>query len=480
MFDSPVNRSLKWLKNQELASGGLRVHSGHHNAYPEVTGYAVLTLLDYGESEVASRLANWLLQMQRPDGSYADPDYGVAQVFDSGQVLRGLLAVAEQKPEALQAAKQIADYLCSQMLNNGLHGFAAAYSGTIPEPIQLYVLPPLFATSEALGEPRYCAAASACLQFYLGHAETLRVSQLTHFLAYQIEALISLGYPELAEPTLRTLQEGQFADGSVRAKEGVRWVCTPGLAQLAVCWYLLGQWRPADKAMAWLDAHQEPDGGFRGSYGKGATYFPDVELSWAAKYYLDAHRLRVLAAMERSATIFPDSVPTDDGRLHAIAAKVRPNDRVIEAGCGKGRFLSALKQICSPVDCHGVDISPVLLSFVPAGIVTKQGWLENIPYEANAFDVAFSVEAIEHALNQEAAVRELVRITKPGGWVIIIDKQHSHWGRLDCPSWERWPVAEHLNELLKRECDEVVCEAVSYDGLPADGLMMVWRGKKRN
>jgi hypothetical protein len=50
--------------------------------------------------------------------------------------------------------------------------------------------------------------------------------------------------------------------------------------------------------MKWLDEHQMPSGGFLGSYGPKATYFPNAEISWAAKFYLDASLLRSDAVVE--------------------------------------------------------------------------------------------------------------------------------------------------------------------------------------
>jgi SAM-dependent methyltransferase len=103
-----------------------------------------------------------------------------------------------------------------------------------------------------------------------------------------------------------------------------------------------------------------------------------------------------------------------------------------------------------------------------------------VPLVSETFDLVFSVEAIEHALNLSAAVEELVRLARPGGWVLIIGKQQEHVGRFECPPWEFWPTVTRVTELLQRSCDHVSAEAVSYDGRPADGLMVAWKGQKRS
>ncbi len=357
-------------------------------------------------------------------------------IFDSGQVLRGLLAGYELVPGALDAARRVADYLCGQMVSGGKAGFGNRYSGTIPENVHIYVLPPLFQAAEVLQRPECRLTAEKCLEFYRKDKDTLRMENLTHFLGYELEGLINLDRMDMVMPVLEKIRAQQKADGSLRGMDGVRWICSPGLAQMAICWYKVGLWDSADKALEWLEVHQKSSGGFLGSYGPRAAYFPDVELSWVAKFYLDAHRLRVLSFMERNVVIFPEEIKTEDGRVQAVLSTVRPGDRILEVGCGKGRFLKAIKSVQPDTECTGVDISPTMLSCLPVGIERLEGSLEQVPCPEDGFDVVFSVEAIEHSDNVDAAVKEMIRIAKPGGWVIIVDKQKNAWGRLACPPWE--------------------------------------------
>ena len=91
------------------------------------------------------------------------------------------------------------------------------------------------------------------------------------------------------------------------------------------------------------------------------------------------------------------------------------------------------------------------------------------------------MEAIEHSANPEAAIGELIRIARPGGWVLVVDKQQAQWGRFQCPSWERWPEVMAMRESLARGCEAVESEAIAYEGRPAsDGLFVAWRGRKRS
>lgn len=294
-----ADKALWWLRANHLASGGIRVHSRYHKAYPEVTGYIIPTLLDHHEEDLAARLVEWLVSVQQPDGSFADPAHGEPHIFDTAQALRGLLAGGNLVAGVQPSIERAAEYLVSRMVDGGRQGFAPQYEGsTIQETIQLYSLAPLFEAARRTGNSQWKAAAEGCLEHYLQHPHLLQLDNLTHFLAYELEALIDMDRVDNARPVLDELASIQAADGSVRAKNGASWVCTPGLAQLAVCWYKLGEDEPANQALEWLERHQRPSGGFLGSVGTGADYFPRAELSWAAKYYLDADRLQVESARQ--------------------------------------------------------------------------------------------------------------------------------------------------------------------------------------
>ena len=295
--DPAPARSLGWVRRNECATGGIRVHSRHAAAYAEVTGYFVPTLLDYGETGLAARCVRWLIKVQAADGSFADPDRGLPYIFDTGQALRGLLATVDMVPEAADSARRAADYLCRQAMDGGRSGFDVRYPDTDPKSTHLYVLPPLLRAADLFGEPRYAAIAERCLEHYRCRPDALRIDTLTHFLGYELEALIELGRGDLAVPILEQLRHLQRKDGSLRGIGGREWICTPGLAQIAICWYKGGHRQPADKALAWLEKHQLWCGGFFGSYGPGASYFPDVVPAWAVKFYLDAHRLRLRSSL---------------------------------------------------------------------------------------------------------------------------------------------------------------------------------------
>ncbi|HBF33852.1 TPA: biotin synthase, partial [Candidatus Sumerlaeota bacterium] len=109
--------------------------------------------------------------------------------------------------------------------------------------------------------------------------------------AYIVEALLDLDEEKHARGIMQKMQAHQRGDGAIPGYAGAPWVCSTGLAQYAVIWARLGETDRARRAFWHVASLQNTSGGFFGGYGEGATYFPDAEISWAVKYFLDAYLL---------------------------------------------------------------------------------------------------------------------------------------------------------------------------------------------
>jgi len=152
---------------------------------------------------------------------------------------------------------------------------------------------------------------------------------------------------------------------------------------------------------------------------------------------------------------------------------------VLDVGCGKGRFARVLQERYPGAQIHGLDISPEMLKFVPAGITTQAGLMTALPYPAERFDFVYATESLEHAVEIELAVSEMCRVLKPGGKLVIIDKNAEHFGRLKTPEWERWFKRDELEKLLLRDCREVESKFISYwEDVAPDGMFLAWLARK--
>src|SRR5262249_61435400 len=149
--------------------------------------------------------------------------------------------------------------------------------------------------------------------------------------------------------------------------------------------------------------------------------------------------------------------------------------RVLDVGCGKGRFARLFSELERSAEIWGLDISEEMLRYVPAGIHTRAGSMTALPFEDCWFDAAYATESLEHAVEIDVAVGEICRVVKTGGRIAIIDKNAKHFGKLTTPEWERWFDRKELERLLRRACREVHSQYISYweDGEP-DGMFIAW------
>ena len=71
-----------------------------------------------------------------------------------------------------------------------------------------------------------------------------------------------------------------------------------------------------------------------------------------------------------------------------------------------------------------------MLRFVPHGhrALLRVDDCTAVCYQ-NSFDAAYATESLEHAVDIETAVDEMCRVVRPGGRIVIIDKNAEHWGR---------------------------------------------------
>jgi malonyl-CoA O-methyltransferase len=178
---------------------------------------------------------------------------------------------------------------------------------------------------------------------------------------------------------------------------------------------------------------------------------------------------------------FPSTI---DPRIQHVSVLIKyfgdlADKRVLDVGCGKGRFARVLREKNPQAPICGLDISEAMLACVPAGIEVVSGSMTELPFAGSAFDCVYATESLEHAVEIDRAVGEMCRVLKPGGRLVIIDKNAEHWGRFKTPAWEKWFTRGQLEELLRKHCSTVTSEFLSYwDDVPSDGLFVGWFATK--
>jgi SAM-dependent methyltransferase len=103
----------------------------------------------------------------------------------------------------------------------------------------------------------------------------------------------------------------------------------------------------------------------------------------------------------------------------AIARLALPAQaRILDAGCGSGRNMVELAHhgIVTGVELSGTSVQ--LAREREAGEVLE-GSVMDMPFDESSFDLTVSLDVIEHLEDDVGALRELRRVTKPGGALLV-------------------------------------------------------------
>lgn len=111
--------------------------------------------------------------------------------------------------------------------------------------------------------------------------------------------------------------------------------------------------------------------------------------------------------------------------VKAYASEVPEGSCILDVGCGTGNALAILVER-KPVLLAGLDISEGVLKVARRKMLghaadLRVGDAENLPWKDNTFDVALMTATIHHFPNTDRAVREVCRVLKPGGRLIVAD-----------------------------------------------------------
>jgi len=179
---------------------------------------------------------------------------------------------------------------------------------------------------------------------------------------------------------------------------------------------------------------------------------------------------------------FPSTIDPRIQHVRVVLDHLREasTGRIADIGCGKGRFARIVRQQYPAASVIALDLAEAMLRSVPPALSRVAASMTALPLASASLDAVYATESLEHAVDIPQAVAELTRIVRPGGRIVIIDKNVEAWGRtvdpsFEIPHWERWFGARELEKLLSRDCRRVSSRPISYwADVPPDGSFLVW------
>ena len=118
-------------------------------------------------------------------------------------------------------------------------------------------------------------------------------------------------------------------------------------------------------------------------------------------------------------------------RLNAITNLIKShikekninNPTIIEAGCGTGHVLSKIASEIKTNNLIGIDPLEWWLDKAKKRLQDKakliKGFAENLPFDNKSVDITICTEVIEHVIDPTVVLKELKRVTKDNGLIIV-------------------------------------------------------------
>jgi SAM-dependent methyltransferase/organic radical activating enzyme len=466
----------------------LRAHLPAMPARPEVLAEVAAVLFACGERDLALGLSDRLSRLQHADGSWPDGIEGIPSLGATARAVSGLAAAACPSPGVEHALRLGLAWLLGHLPQPPGPFPAWARWWPAEEHAAAAHLAAMVAVAKArarLGqsvpedEVRQARQSGARLAQVLLPARPSQLWSHAHVEAPRL--LLELGVIDEAAAWMARAERRQREDGSLPVWPGVTSACPICLAHAAAAWSMLGRLTAARHALGYLGArHAPPPAATGGRLNPRLRTAPEQIASAAA--FLDSFHVFLRTSFDAQVDRFEDDTDDEkDGRLAFLARAVGDlgGARVLDAGCGRGALARALARRFPAAQIWGVDHSAAMLAHLPPQIARRQGSIQDLPFEDGSFDLVCCVEALEHACNPAGAVAELCRVARPGGLVVIIDKNVARSGALAIESWEQWFHREEVEAWLRPTCDPVCSEEVPHAPDLGPGLFLGWSGRRR-
>jgi SAM-dependent methyltransferase len=127
-------------------------------------------------------------------------------------------------------------------------------------------------------------------------------------------------------------------------------------------------------------------------------------------------------------------------------AGVTAGQRVLDVGCGPGALTTELVARLGPAAVTAVDPSEPFVAAARErhpGVEVQQAAAEDLPFEDDAFDAALAQLVVHFMADPVTGLREMARVTRPGGMVAACVWDHAGGQGPLSPFWGAAHELEH-------------------------------------
>lgn len=102
---------------------------------------------------------------------------------------------------------------------------------------------------------------------------------------------------------------------------------------------------------------------------------------------------------------------------------IKPGDKVLDVGCGKGFLLYDFTKVVPDLELHGIDVSEYAIENSKEEIKDRLqvGSAVKLPYPDNYFDLVYSINTLHNlpCYDLDAALREIQRVSKKHAYICV-------------------------------------------------------------
>jgi protein-L-isoaspartate(D-aspartate) O-methyltransferase len=133
---------------------------------------------------------------------------------------------------------------------------------------------------------------------------------------------------------------------------------------------------------------------------------------------------------------------------------IKPGDKILDVGCGKGFLLFDFTKVVPGVEVYGLDISDYAIENSKEEIkdCLQVGSATKLPFEDHSFDFVYSINTLHnlHCYDLDKALREIERVGKKNKYICVesyrneIEKANLLYWQVTCEAfntpeeWDWW------------------------------------------